>query len=117
MSHLRGSLPDGSPAFGVVTSKARKGMCALDYASELGRCFLKPATPAPTEVIGATAAARVDGRIDMEEGMSHDGIERIALIVAETDTELFGLSIRTRPVDAVESEVDRILSSFVLTAV
>ncbi|MDH5234665.1 MAG: hypothetical protein OEW77_06865 [Gemmatimonadota bacterium] len=43
--------------------------------------------------------------------MTADGIERIAVVVAQAGPELFALTVRTRPTDARDAEVDRILGS------
>jgi hypothetical protein len=112
MSHLRGEIAPGAPVFGVLTTQERSGGSAEKRAAELARPFVEPCEPRRVQVSGSRRAARVDGRIEMEEGLSEDGVERISIVVAELKREFAVLTVRTRPRDAVERVVDGLMASF-----
>jgi hypothetical protein len=112
MAHLRGEIAPACPFFGVLSTSERHRQSAWERARDLGAGFVEPAEPARASVAGARRAARVDGRIDMEEGLTADGIERISVVVAETAREFVVLTVRTRPEDPVEGAVEAILGSF-----
>jgi hypothetical protein len=117
MTHLRGEIAAGAPCFGVVSTRARGSASAAELAAKLAEAFVQPNAPRGVLVEGSRNAARVDGLIDMEEGLSHDGIERIAILVAELSHEFIVLTIRTRPCDIVESAVDAVITSFSIAPV
>jgi hypothetical protein len=66
------------------------------------------------EVDGARGARRIDGLVDLGEGVSEDGVDRLALVIAGGRTELVMLSIRTRPADEAAAEVESAIRSFTL---
>lgn len=112
MSHLRGEIAPQAPLFGVVSTSRRERGSAADRAAQLAASFTAPCEPRAVEVPGSRRAARVDGLIDMGEGLSEDGIERIVTVVAELRKHFAVLTIRTRPRDAVEAAVDAVVASF-----
>jgi hypothetical protein len=73
-----------------------------------------PDAGTPIEVTGAHGARRLDGTIDLGEGVSEDGIDRIAAIVAAGRRALVLLIIRTRPADEAAAEVEHAIRSFAL---
>jgi ribulose-bisphosphate carboxylase large chain len=111
MDHLRGELVPGAPVFGVLSTRPRRGESPTDLARRLAAEFLEPSSARAARVAGSGAAARVDGQIDMGEGLAEDGIERIAIVVAEAGDELVTLTVRTRPTDPVADAVDDLLAS------
>jgi hypothetical protein len=112
---LRGWLNETAPATLVVTTRARKGVTLRSEARRLGAGFEQPPGDGTAiEVAGAHGARRIDGTIDLGEGVSEDGIDRVATIVAAGRRALVLLSIRTRPVDEAAAELERALRSFAL---
>lgn len=81
-------------------------------AAQLADAFADASEPRKLAVRGSRRAARVDGLIDMGEGLSEDGIERISTVVAELPNEFVVLTIRTRPSDAVDHAIDAVIASF-----
>jgi len=97
---LRGWLHDSAPATLVVTTRPRKGVTLRSEIRRLGAGFQEPpGDGTPIEVAGAHGARRIDGTIDLGEGVSEEGIDRVATIVAAGRRALVLLRIRTRPVD------------------
>ena len=112
---LRGWLHDSAPATLVVTTRPRKGVTLRAEARRLGAGFEQPPGEGTAiEVAGAHGARRIDGTIDLGEGVSEDGIDRVATIVAAGRRRLVLLSIRTRPADEAAAEVERTIRSFAL---
>ena len=77
-------------------------------AARLGAGFEEPPGDG-TEIAveGAHGARRIDGLVDLGEGVSADGIDRVATVVAAGRRALVLLSIRTRPADEAAAEVER----------
>jgi len=97
---LRGWLHDSAPATLVVTTRPRKGVTLRSEMRRLGAGFQEPpGDGTPIEVAGAHGARRIDGTIDLGEGVSEEGIDRVATIVAAGRRALVLLRIRTRPAD------------------
>jgi hypothetical protein len=112
MAHLRGEIAQDAPVFGVLGTRERSRGSAPQLASKLASEFVEPGEPRKVRVSGSLRAARVDGLIDMGEGLSEDGIERISIVVAELRREFVILTIRTRPSDDIEDAVDELIDSF-----
>src|SRR5262245_12959429 len=109
---LRGWLHDSAPATLVVTTRPRKGVTLRAEARRLGAGFVAPPGEGDEiEVAGAHGARRIDGLIDLGEGVSADGIDRVATIVAAGRRALIVLTIRTRPADEAAAEVERTIRS------
>jgi hypothetical protein len=112
MAHLRGEIAPGAPALGVVSTQERD-RSARACVRRLAASFEPPhPEPRAAAVAGARGAWRIDGRLDMEEGLTADGIERIAVVVAARRHDLVVLTVRTRPDDDVGDAVDRLIASF-----
>jgi hypothetical protein len=112
---MRGWLSDSAPATLVVTTRPRAGVTLRSEARRLGAGFEQPpGAGTPIEVTGAHGARRLDGTIDGGEGVSENGIDRIAAIVAAGRRALVLLSIRTRPADEAAAEVERAIRAFAL---
>lgn len=110
MAHVRGEIAPGAPATAIVSTRA--GVTVSRLAQTLAEACLTPARSRTATIPGATHAARVDGLIEMEEGVSQDGIERIAIVVAERGSGVVVLTVRTRPSDGVMAEVEALIASF-----
>jgi hypothetical protein len=112
---LSGWLHDSAPATLVVTTRPRKGVTLRSEARRLGAGFDEPpGDGTPVEVAGAHGARRIDGTIDLGEGVSTDGIDRVATVVAAGPRSLVLLSIRTRPADEAANEVEHTIRSLTL---
>jgi hypothetical protein len=112
---MRGWLHDTAPATLVVTTRPRKGVSLRTEMRRLGASVRSPPEDGtPVEVEGAHGARRIDGVIDLGEGVSEDGIDRIAIVVAAGRRSLVLLSIRTRPADEAAAEVERAIRSLTL---
>ena len=112
---LRGWLHDSAPATIVVTTRPRKGVTLRAEMRRLGAGFESPpGDGTKIEVAGAHGARRIDGLVDLGEGVSSDGIDRIATVVAAGRRALMLLSIRTRPQDEAAAEVERVIRSLTL---
>jgi hypothetical protein len=114
MVHLRGEIAPDAPAFGVVSTQERDPSARAAAHRLAASC--EPPWPEPRSVVvaGARDAFRFDGRFDIEEGLTADGIERIALVVAARRRDLVVLTLRTRPQDGVAAAIDRLMASLVL---
>jgi hypothetical protein len=109
---LRGWLHDSAPATLVVTTRPRRGLTLRSEMRRLGAGFEEPAGDGtPVEVAGAHGARRIDGLVDLGEGVSEDGIDRVATVVAAGRRALVLLSIRTRPADEAAAEIERTIRS------
>ena len=73
-----------------------------------------PGDGTPIDVAGAHGARRIDGTADVGEGVSEDGIDRIATVVAAGRRAFVLLSIRTRPADEAAAEIERAIRSLAL---
>lgn len=113
MAHLRGEIAAGSPVFGVLSTRARDGRALESFATHLSESLIDVVRE-PFQVAGSDAAVRLHGRIDMGEGLTADGIERIDVVIAEAGSELIALTLRTRPLDPVGELVESILRSLEL---
>jgi hypothetical protein len=112
---LRGWLHDSAPATLVVTTRPRKGVTLRSETRRLGAGFEQPpGEGTPIEVAGAHGARRIDGTVDLGEGVSEDAIDRVAVVVAAGRRSLVMLSIRTRPADEAAAEVERTIRSLAL---
>ena len=112
---LRGWLHDTAPATLVVNTRPRKGATLRSEVRRLGAAFEEPpGDGTPIEVTGAHGARRIDGTIDVGEGVSEDGIDRVAIIVAAGRRALVLLSIRSRPADEAAAEIERTIRSLAL---
>jgi hypothetical protein len=113
MAHIRGEFAPSAPAIVIVSSRVLGDSTVPRLARKLAKSFLKPvAEPQPVAVLGTKQAVRVDGLIEMEEGLSEDGVERIAIVVAKRRGEAVVLTIRTRPDDDVTDAIGELLRSF-----
>jgi hypothetical protein len=112
---LRGWLNDSAPATLVVTTRRRKGVSLRTEVKRLGAGFERPPEDGTAvEVEGAHGARRIDGTVNVGEGVSSDGIDRVAVVIAAGRRSLVMLHIRTRPADEVTAEVERTIRSLVL---
>ena len=112
---MRGWLHDTAPATLVVNTRPRKGATLRSEMRRLGVGFEQPpGDSTPIDVAGGHCARRIDGTIDLGEGVSEDGIDRVATVVAAGRRALVLLSIRTRPADEAAAEVERTIRSLTI---
>ena len=89
-----------------------KGATLRSEMRRLGAGFREPpGDGTPIDVAGAHGARRIDGTIDLGEGVSEDGVDRVATVVAAGRRALVLLSIRTRPADEAAAEIERTIRS------
>jgi hypothetical protein len=112
MTHLRGELSSGAPFFGVVSTRDLGGQTLHGLCRDLARSIVSGVAPRKVAVPGTRAALRVDGLIDMEEGLTEDGVERITVVVGQTDAYFILLTLRSRPQDAVGTVIEDVVASF-----
>jgi hypothetical protein len=84
-----------------------------DWVRRLARPWLEHEV-ARVKVPGATDAARIDGVIEFDGLGAADDREDCTMIVATQGGRVWSLTVRTRPEDGVDAEVDPILASFEL---
>ncbi len=112
---LRGWLHETAPATLVVTTRPRRGVTLRSEMRRLGAGFEEPpGDGTQIEVAGAHGARRIDGTIDVGEGVSEDGIDRVATVVAAGRRALVLLTVRSRPADEAAAEIERTIRSFTL---
>ncbi len=112
MAHLRGELLPGAPFFGVVSTRWRDGSSIDDFVAELATVIVGRGHGHEFEVRGCRRGWRLDGLIEMDEGLTADGVERITIVTGEGTEEFVSLTVRTRPEDAVAESVEEVLTSF-----
>jgi hypothetical protein len=116
MDHLRGELAPGAPFFGVLTSRRADSRTLEELMAHLARSIVSGRLPRRVHVSGADEAWRIDGLIDVEEGLTDDGIERITVVAASARAHFVTVTLRTRPQDAVGVAVDEAVASFAVEA-
>jgi hypothetical protein len=115
MAHVRGDIVPSAPALVIVSSRELRDTTVARLAGQLAEALLgPPPEPRPVSVPGTKQAIRVDGLIAMEEGLTVDGVERIAIVVAARRREAIALTVRTRPADAVSAAVEALIASFAI---
>jgi hypothetical protein len=67
------------------------------------------------EVPGAADAARIDGVIEFDGLGAADDRENCTTLAAKRARRIWALTVRTRPEDGIEAEVEPIVASFELT--
>jgi hypothetical protein len=115
MAHIRGDLAASAPAVIIVTSRALRDTSVRALARKLAGSFTTPTEPQPIDVPGTNRSLRVDGLIEIEEGLTEDWIERIAIVVAARRDEAITLTVRTRPADDVAGAVEALIASFAIS--
>jgi hypothetical protein len=66
------------------------------------------------KVPGAADAARIDGVIEFDGLGAKDDRENCTTLVAKAGRRVWSLTVRTRPEDGIDAEVEPIVSSFVI---
>lgn len=66
-------------------------------------------------VPGAADAIRIDGLIEFDGLGARDDRERCTTVVAKRARRVWSLTVRTRPEDGIDAEIEPILASFGLT--
>jgi hypothetical protein len=115
MAHVSGDLAPFAPALVIVSSRELRGGTVPRLARKLaGALIPSPPEPRPVAVSGTKQAMRVDGLIAMGEGLTADGVERIAIVVAKRRREAIALTVRTRPEDDVAGAVEALIGSLTI---
>ena len=107
-SIARGWLGDHAVTI-VVTKRDRRGVTLRSEARRLGG-----EEGDEIDVPGAQGARRVDRVIEMEEGVSPDGIERMTLVVAARRREFVLMVVRVPEGAPVSEDVEAIVASLEL---
>ena len=117
MAIVRGEVAPDAPAVVILTARSRSGVTVRAFARTFTASFTEPPGEGRSvRVAGARSAIRLDGLIEIEEGLSEDSIERIALVLAATAHEFVTLTVRTRPDDRVSEAVQELVASFTVRA-
>lgn len=116
MAIYRGWVAD-DPMSVIVSSRRRKGATLRRLCRQLGADF--HATPGDGDAItvcGAHGARRIEGLLDLEEGLGEppQWTERVTVIVAAARHEFVTLTVRRRPEDDLDDAVERVVASFEL---
>jgi hypothetical protein len=85
-----------------------------DWVREVHRVWLEQ-SQRRIEVPGAKDAVRVDGVIEFDGLGAKDGRENCTSVVAKRGKRVWSLTVRTRPEDGIEDEVEPIVASFELS--
>ena len=117
MVHIRGDIAPGAPAVVIVTSQALRDSTVHTRARQLAASLRTATEPRPIDVPGTSRSLRVDGLVEVEEGLADDWIERIAIVVAVRGNEVIGLAARTRTGDDVAGAVEALIASFAIRRV
>jgi hypothetical protein len=116
MVHVRGEIVPDAPAFAIVSTRA--GVTVSRLAKKLAGSLMAPRNPPRAIAVpGTKHAVRVDGLIEMEEGLSADGVERITIVITARRHDVLVLTVRTRPNDDVRDAVESLVGSFVVRQV
>ena len=105
MTICRGEFAPGSPAAIITGARARDGWTLRSLARHLGD------EGEPAEVAGARGARRLGFELEVEEGLAHDYLERLDLVVAARKRDFVTLTVRTIAADGHRETVERILAS------
>jgi hypothetical protein len=116
MAIYRGWVED-EPLSVIVSTRPRTGTTLRRACRRLGTDFHQPPGDGRAVVIsGAHRARRIDGLMDLDEGLGEPPrwTERLTLVVAAARHELVTLTVRRRPDADLTDVVERIVDSFAL---
>lgn len=87
-----------------------------DWVRWVHRAWLSIDSQQRIDVPGAGDAVRTDGVIEFDGLGAEDDRENCTTVVAKRGKRVWSLTVRTRPEDGIETEVEPIVASFVVTA-
>lgn len=85
-----------------------------EHVKALVSYWLEHDPPRRIRIRGAADAVRLDGIIEFDGLGAKDDRERVAVIAAKAHGDATSLTVRTRPEDGIDAEVEAILASFEL---
>jgi hypothetical protein len=86
-----------------------------DWVRQLAQPWLQHDV-ARLKVPGAADAARIDGVIEFDGLGAADDRENCTMVVAKRSRRVWSLTVRTRPEDRIDADVEPIVASFELEA-
>jgi len=101
----------------IVSTRRRTGTTLHRACEKIAAGFRDgPHESREVDVRGAKGARRVDGLIDLEEGLGEppDWTERFTVVVAAATRELVLLTVRRRPEADLAGAVEDVVASFEL---
>ena len=98
----------------VVVQVRQLEMGFNEWVRQVGSNWLDHELPRRIKVAGASDAVRIDGYIEFD-GLGAEGDrEHCILVCAKSRRRVVGLTIRSRPEDAVQAELEPIVASLEL---
>ena len=85
------------------------------WVRQVAAAWLEQEEPRRILVPGADDAVRIDGIVEFDGLGAADDRERCVAVCAKRRRRAVGLTIRSRPEDGVEAELEPIVASFALT--
>ena len=116
MAIYRGWVAD-DPMSTIVSSRPRQGLTLRRLCGRLGADFHTPTGGGDAIAVpGANGARRIDGLLDLEEGLGEppQWAERVTVVVAAARREFVALTVRRRPDVELDDTVERVVASFEL---
>jgi hypothetical protein len=110
----RGWLGDAPVTLVVQVKNLGQGF--NEWVRQLASTWLEHDPPRRIRVPGATDAVRIDGDVEFDGLGAADDRERCIAVCAKRRRQVVGLTIRCRPEDAVEAELEPIIASFELVS-
>ena len=111
-SIARGWIGEAPVTVIVQTKRLETGF--NEWAREITRFWLEHDDPRRVELGGATDAIRIDGFIEFDGLGAKDDRERCTTLLAKRAGVGFSLTVRSRPEDGIEQELEPIVASFEL---
>jgi hypothetical protein len=98
----------------VIVQKKRLDGTFNQWLKDLSAYWLEHENPRSIEVPGAKDARRIDGYIEFDGLGAKDDRERCITVAAKRGHDVWGLTIRIRPEDGIDAEIESIVGSFEL---
>jgi len=108
----RGFVGDGPVTVIVQVKKLETGF--NEWVRRVSAPWLEREPPRRVSVPGARDAVRVDGYIEFDGLGARDDRERCVALYAKSGTSVVSVTIRSRPEDALDRELEPILESLEL---
>jgi hypothetical protein len=108
----RGFLGDAPVTITVQTKQLETGF--NEWVRRVSAHWLEPGPPRRVSVPGARDAVRVDGYIEFDGLGARDDRERCLALYAKSGKSVVSVTVRSRPEDALDLELEPILDSLEL---
>ena len=105
----------GDAPITLVVQKKRLEGGFNEWVRQLTAYWLEYDAPRRIDVAGAKDAVRIDGFVEFDGLGAKDDRERCVTVAAKRGHEVWGLTIRIRPEDGIDEEIEPIVESFELT--